>query len=193
MSDKLLLDSYHSEGNFSDGTAYLAFILHSDPSMSIFRRFDWLTTYCLFETQSRLINYEDELRLLLMTPEYARDESHFTTHDRLLERTKSELKEYSEMAKIKYDFLSYETPEENSFRSLLWLFYPNPPKLRTVDSSWLFKRDDMIALDPRPKYTKLGKLLDFLLAISPMVIFNRLAFFVSNSRQIIVTIETWTD
>jgi len=136
-------------------------MLSSESSLGISRRFNWLSQYCLIESQNELTELEEELKLKV----YGSEE-----HDQLVGRIRKALLGYSDLAHRRYRFLQYEDPESMSYNCILtWLQNTNPIG---VDNHWIFKEDDLMVLDPRQRGTPLGNLIGAILTLIPRRLFR---------------------
>jgi len=149
-------------------------VAQGSTEMGIFRRFDWLSTYCLVDAQKDLTKFEADLRKLCKEQEQRGPDLYQAYHNSLVRSIRESLVSYSDLAEAKYKLLQYPEPEAASYTSLLTAVHGNPDAFRGVDPSWLFKEDDLMTLDPRPPKTHLAKRLEAVLDLLPEFLFSRL-------------------
>lgn len=142
--------------------------------MAIFRRFDWLSTYCLVDMQKTLARSEADLLALCQERRKPGADHRQADHDNLVKSIRESLLEYSDLAETKFKLLEYRNPETAPHTSLLNLVHSQPDAIQGVDHSWLFKEGDLMTLDPRPRKTHLAKALEAVLVVLPGFIFFRL-------------------
>lgn len=137
-------------------------MLSSESSLGISQRFNWLSQYCLIESQKELTKLEERLKSM----DYQSGK-----HPQLVGRIRKALLNYSTLADCRYRLLQYEDPESMAYNSILTWVHDNPTG---VDHSWIFKEDDLMVVDPKPRTTPLGNLIVVILTLIPGCVFRRL-------------------
>lgn len=145
----------------SASPAQFAFLLSSESSLGISRRFNWLSQYCLLESQKELTILEKRLK----------SKDHQPPDHQLVGRIRRALLNYSALADCRYRLLKYEDPGSVEYNSILnWVY----KKRIGDDHSWIFKEGDLMVLDPKPRPTPFGKLILMILTLIPGCVFRRL-------------------
>lgn len=158
---------------FPKGPARFAFILQGEKTFSIFRRFEWLTTYWLLEKQTSLMGLEKRARDLYSN---TGDGLELDKHEKdfLLQDINTAMTDYARLVEIKRQLTSYDRPPGPEYNSMLNLLQTDPEHVGQADYTWLFETDDLMVLTSQRDKTLLANGLKRLIVALPTTISKRL-------------------